>query len=132
MRCVSWLSMPDDDVVPSVPLTRRRGAGAPWRQSPLRWERTPPGAAGPTKKPRDAVAVRRISAYTDVGAAEQQQGLVDQVAAEVAQDAAARRRRPGSVANRSNADSKRGISPSSPCASSRCRVSRSESQRRFW
>ena len=47
--------------------------------------------AGRAKKSSSSAAAPRISAWTGVDRAEEQQRLVDQVAAEVAQDAAARR-----------------------------------------
>ena len=113
------------------PEPRRRRA---LRQSPDRWERIAAACSSAAKNVVLELRRRtRSSAYTVADRAEQQQRLVDQVAAEVAQRCRRRRRRHrvGRTALE-RATRTAATSPSSPSASSRRTVSRSESQRRFW
>ena len=92
------------------------------------------------RRPRLPPAGGRSSAYTWVGRTEQRERLVDQVAAEVEQQAARPRRRValppaaacGSGRHRSKRDSNRSDRAERALGERRCTVRKSPSQRRFW
>ena len=133
----------DHEGCPRSPSTRIRGPGAAATDDAHRCERTPDSWR---ERDEDVVVGGAAAAVVDLAVdlgdgAEQLDGLVDQVGAEVEQQPAAScpRRPPratptprSSGRQRSKRDSKRCTSPSSPSSISRRRVRKSESQRRLW
>ena len=87
----SWVSPVVMTSEASVPVTRNRGPGACWSQLPHRWETAPLLWRSATKTSSSSPVSRvRSSAWTWSTRAEELEGLVDEVGAEVEQGASAR------------------------------------------